>query len=45
MRTRITLGEEEIELVDRAAKESGASRSELIRRAGFPMFGELQPPY
>lgn len=33
MRTQITLGEEEIELLDRAGKESGASRSELIRRA------------
>ncbi|GBE64918.1 antitoxin [Mycobacterium sp. MFM001] len=33
MRTQITLTDEEIELLDRAAKASGASRSELIRRA------------
>lgn len=33
MRTQITLNDEEIELLDRVAKASGASRSELIRRA------------
>ena len=33
MRTQITLNDEEIELLDRAAETSGASRSELIRRA------------
>ncbi|BBZ14983.1 ribbon-helix-helix domain-containing protein [Mycobacterium branderi] len=33
MRTQITLNDEEIELLDRATKASGASRSELIRRA------------
>jgi metal-responsive CopG/Arc/MetJ family transcriptional regulator len=32
-RTQIYLGEEELELLDRAARETGASRSELIRRA------------
>ncbi|ORA02825.1 antitoxin, partial [Mycobacterium angelicum] len=30
MRTQVTLGKEELELLDRAAKASGASRSELI---------------
>lgn len=33
VRTQITLTGEEIELLDRAAEASGASRSELIRRA------------
>jgi Arc/MetJ-type ribon-helix-helix transcriptional regulator len=33
VRTQITLNDEEIELLDRAAESSGASRSELIRRA------------
>ena len=32
-RTQIYLGQEELDLLDRAAQESGASRSELIRRA------------
>ena len=32
-RMQIYLGEEELELLDRAAERSGASRSELIRRA------------
>lgn len=32
-RTQIYLGEEELELLDREAERSGASRSELIRRA------------
>ena len=39
MRTQITLGDEEIELLDRAAKASGASRSELIRRAIRTTYG------
>lgn len=39
MRTQITLGDEEIELLDRAAEESGASRSELIRRAVRSTYG------
>lgn len=33
MRTQITLSEKEIELLDRAVETTGASRSELIRRA------------
>ena len=32
-RTQISLSVEEIELLDAAARESGASRAELIRRA------------
>ncbi len=39
MRTQVTLGEEELELLDRAAKASGASRSELIRRAIHTVYG------
>jgi Arc/MetJ-type ribon-helix-helix transcriptional regulator len=39
MRTQITLNDEEIELLDRAATESGASRSELIRRAIRTTYG------
>jgi hypothetical protein len=39
MRTQITLNEEELELLDRAARASGASRSELIRRAIHTAYG------
>jgi Arc/MetJ-type ribon-helix-helix transcriptional regulator len=39
MRTQITLGEEETALLDRASRETGASRSELIRRAVRSTFG------
>jgi predicted transcriptional regulator len=39
MRTQITLNDEEIELLDRVAKASGASRSELIRRAIRTTYG------
>jgi Arc/MetJ-type ribon-helix-helix transcriptional regulator len=39
-RTQIYLGSEELALLDRAAQESGASRSELIRRAVRSTFGE-----
>lgn len=39
MRTQVTLGKEELELLDRAAKASGASRSELIRRAIHRAYG------
>ncbi len=39
MRTQITLTDEEIELLDRAAKTTGASRSELIRRAIRSAYG------
>ncbi|MFL5796795.1 MAG: CopG family transcriptional regulator [Actinomycetota bacterium] len=39
-RTQIYLGREELGLLDRAAAETGASRSELIRRAIRRTFGE-----
>lgn len=39
-RTQVYLGEEELELLDRAASATGASRSELIRRAVRSTFGE-----
>jgi len=39
-RTQIYLGQEELGLLDRAAAETGASRSELIRRAIRRTFGE-----
>jgi hypothetical protein len=39
MRTQITLNDEELELLDRAAKASGASRAELIRRAIHTAYG------
>ena len=39
-RTQIYLGEEELELLDRVARATGASRSALIRRAVRSTFGE-----
>lgn len=39
-RTQIYLGREELELLDRVARASGASRSELVRRAVRSAFGE-----
>jgi Arc/MetJ-type ribon-helix-helix transcriptional regulator len=39
-RTQVYLGEEELELLDRVARGTGASRSELIRRAVRSTFGE-----
>ncbi len=39
-RTQIYLGEEELELLDRVASATGASRSELVRRAIRSAFGE-----
>jgi Arc/MetJ-type ribon-helix-helix transcriptional regulator len=39
-RTQVYLGDEELELLDRAAQATGASRSELIRRAVRRTFGE-----
>ena len=39
-RTQIYLGNEELELLDRVARATGASRSELIRRAVRSTFGE-----
>lgn len=38
-RTQVYLGEDELELLDRASQETGASRSELIRRAVRSTFG------
>jgi Arc/MetJ-type ribon-helix-helix transcriptional regulator len=38
-RTQVYLGEQELELLDRASRETGASRSELIRRAVQDSFG------
>ena len=39
-RTQIYLGDDELELLDRVARATGASRSELIRRAVRTTFGE-----
>jgi hypothetical protein len=39
MRTQITLNDEDLELLDRAAEATGASRSELIRRAIHTAYG------
>ncbi len=39
-RTQIYLGEDELELLDRVARATGASRSELVRRAVRNTFGE-----
>ena len=40
-RTQVYLGDEELELLDRVGKATGATRSELIRRAVRNTFGEL----
>jgi hypothetical protein len=39
-RTQIYLGDEELELLDRVARVTGASRSELVRRAVRNTFGQ-----
>lgn len=39
-RTQVYLGDDELELLDRVARATGASRSELIRRAVRTTFGE-----
>lgn len=39
-RTQVYLGSEELDLLDRVARATGASRSELIRRAVRGTFGE-----
>jgi Arc/MetJ-type ribon-helix-helix transcriptional regulator len=39
-RTQVYLGEDELELLKRASRNTGASRSELIRRAVRTTFGE-----
>lgn len=38
-RTQVYLGEDELELLERASQETGASRSELVRRAVRSTFG------
>jgi Arc/MetJ-type ribon-helix-helix transcriptional regulator len=38
-RTQIYLGEDELELLEQASRETGASRSELVRRAVRASFG------
>lgn len=40
VRTQVYLGSEELAILDRAAEGSGASRSELIRRAVHQVYGE-----
>ena len=39
-RTQLYLGDEELELLDRAGRATGASRSELVRRAIRTAYGE-----
>jgi Ribbon-helix-helix protein, copG family len=39
-RTQIYLGADELELLDRVARMTGASRSELVRRAVRSTFGQ-----
>lgn len=39
-RTQVFLGDDELELLDRVSQATGASRSELIRRAVRSTFGE-----
>ncbi|MDP9343911.1 MAG: ribbon-helix-helix domain-containing protein [Actinomycetota bacterium] len=39
-RTQVYLGDEELDLLDRVARATGASRSELIRRAIRSTFGQ-----
>jgi len=39
-RTQIYLGNDELELLDRVARATGASRSELVRRAVRSTFGQ-----
>ena len=40
LRTQILLEKEDVELLERATRETGASRSELIRRAVRNTYGE-----
>lgn len=39
-RTQVYLGRDELELLERVSRDTGASRSELIRRAVRSAFGE-----
>lgn len=41
-RTQVYLGDDELEMLDRAAAETGATRSELIRRAVRRSYGRGQ---
>jgi Arc/MetJ-type ribon-helix-helix transcriptional regulator len=41
-RTQVYLGDGELELLERASRDTGASRSELIRRAVRAAFGEQE---
>ena len=41
-RTQVYLGDDELELLDQAAAETGATRSELIRRAIRRSYGRGQ---
>lgn len=41
-RTQVYLGEDELALLERASSDTGASRSELIRRAVRATFGESE---
>lgn len=43
-RTQIHLGDEEIQLLDAEARATGASRSELIRRAVRELYGGVRSP-
>lgn len=43
-RTQIQLGDEEIRVLDAESRTSGASRSELIRRAIRERYGTQPPP-
>ena len=43
-RTQIYLGNDELELLDRVAQATGASRSELVRRAVRTTFGQPTKP-
>lgn len=43
MRVQVQLGQEELDLLDQAAGATGASRSELVRRAVRNTFGTGEP--
>jgi hypothetical protein len=43
-RTQIYLGSDELEILDRVARVTGASRSELVRRAVRSAFGQPTKP-
>jgi Arc/MetJ-type ribon-helix-helix transcriptional regulator len=41
VRTQVYLGQDELTLLEQASRDTGASRSELIRRAVRTTFGEM----